>query len=333
MAHCSELIDLLRGPGAVFIQTHDFPDHDSVASAFGLQVLLRARGIQSEIVYEGEIQRESLTAMNQRLGIVMHHRTHLAISPEDRSVIVDGCVGNRNVSRLVAREVGVIDHHMIEHPESVPFVDIRVGYGACCTIVYDYYRELKVPVPLEAATALLIGIAMDTRNLMRAASGRDVSAYTALHRRADTRVFSAVAGSGIQSRDLNFYHRALENVFISDRFAFCHLPDGCSRNLLGVLGDFFIGLRDADLVVLCAREDGRMNLSVRSDRETWNAAAIVQEALRGIGVGGGHRHAAGGALQDGVDIDADEVYRRFCAVLGVPVRVAHSPILQSHAVA
>lgn len=320
MRRVTELIDLLNTGGNVYIQTHDFPDHDSVAAAFALQQLLKTRGVTANITFEGEVQRESLLALTGALGIDMHHNGYYAIGPDDSTVIVDGCAGNRNVSHLVAREIGVIDHHMAEHPDDVPFVDIRPDYGACATIVYDYYRELGVDMSREVATALLCGVSMDTAQLMRNASRADVRAYTDLYGRADTGLVSSVVNNAIQTRDLAYYRAALDNVAIADGFAFCYLPEGCSRNLLGILGDFFIGLREVDVVVLCAREGVRTNFSVRCSRDDWNASALVQEGLAGLGFGGGHRHMAGGSIHDTNDPDVNAIYHRFCRAVGVPFR-------------
>ena len=36
----------------VYIQTHNFPDPDAIASAFGLQELLKLRGIHATICYK-----------------------------------------------------------------------------------------------------------------------------------------------------------------------------------------------------------------------------------------------------------------------------------------
>ena len=326
MRRVTELMEQLRSGGDVYIQTHDFPDHDSVASAFGLQQLLRAQGIDSSITYEGDVQRESLVALTNALGIVMHHNGYYDICPEDSVVVVDGCTGNRNVSHLVACEVGVIDHHMSEHPEDVPFVDIRPSYGACATIVYDYFRQLESPMSEAVATALLCGVSMDTAHLMRGASSADVAAYTGLFDQADTGLVSSVVSNAIQQRDLAYYRAALDNVLVHDRLAFCYLPDGCSRNLLGILGDFFMGLREVDIVVLCARERSRMNFSVRCARERLNASELIQEALEGIGFGGGHRHMAGGSLHESCDLDVESIYQRFCATVGVQPRALPSQV-------
>lgn len=37
----------------VYIQTHNFPDPDAIASAYGLKRLLATRGIEASICYKG----------------------------------------------------------------------------------------------------------------------------------------------------------------------------------------------------------------------------------------------------------------------------------------
>ena len=41
----------------VYIQTHNFPDPDAIASAYGLKRLLATRGIEASICYKGKIDR------------------------------------------------------------------------------------------------------------------------------------------------------------------------------------------------------------------------------------------------------------------------------------
>ena len=47
----------------VYLQTHNFPDPDALASAYGLQVFLRAHGVESTICYAGEIEANSTKKM------------------------------------------------------------------------------------------------------------------------------------------------------------------------------------------------------------------------------------------------------------------------------
>ena len=52
------LVDILKGH-RVLIQTHNCPDPDAMASAFGLQFLLERFGIKSVLVYDGVISKIS----------------------------------------------------------------------------------------------------------------------------------------------------------------------------------------------------------------------------------------------------------------------------------
>ena len=74
----------------VFIQTHNYPDHDAVASAFGLQYLLSELGVSSRIIYEGEIQRDSLIQMIDELEIDIQHCEYHRMTESHKIIIVDG---------------------------------------------------------------------------------------------------------------------------------------------------------------------------------------------------------------------------------------------------
>ena len=64
---------LKQEDGRIFIQTHNFPDPDAVAAAFGLKELLDRKGIHTEIIYEGELQRHALIQMIAHLHIPIYH--------------------------------------------------------------------------------------------------------------------------------------------------------------------------------------------------------------------------------------------------------------------
>ena len=315
MGRLSNLLDVLGSRRPVFVQTHDFPDHDAVASAYGLQVVLAGAGVDSRIVYAGELQRDSLRRMIRELGIEVTSAAQARIGKTDPIVIVDGCKGSKNVTDLPGDEVAVIDHHDVAYPESVPFVDIRSNRGACSTMIRDYWIESARPIPPSVATALMIGINMDTALLTRQVSRDDIQAYADLYTVADIRLENSILRNSIQTRDLAFYRHALENVQISERVAFCWFPGGCNQNLLGILGDFFISLEEAEFVILCARNADVINISVRNEKEGVNASEVVQRALDGIGFGGGHADMAGGIIRGQLGIDGVQLRSRFLAAL------------------
>ena len=170
-----------------------------------------------------------------------------------------------------------------------------------------------IEVPRRVATALLIGLNTDTAQLTRDVSEADVTAFARLYRVADVALNNAILRNHIQTKDLVFFRFAIDNLQIEDGLAFCHFPDGCNQNLLGILGDFFLALQEVDFVVLAAHNAGGVNLSVRNERPGTNAAAVIQEVLAGIGFGGGHRDMAGGLVRDAAKFDRDLVRARFVA--------------------
>ena len=49
MTKLEELVGIIGGE-SVYIQTHNYPDQDALASAYGLKYLLAAKGIPSTII-------------------------------------------------------------------------------------------------------------------------------------------------------------------------------------------------------------------------------------------------------------------------------------------
>lgn len=306
-----ELLKSLRKEEFIFIQTHNFPDHDAVASGFALQYLLKQLGVESHLIYEGEIQRESLVQMIDELGIKIEHCDNHCMTADHKIIIVDGCKGNKNVTDLIGDEVGVIDHHQVEKPENVPFADIRAEYGACATVLYSYFSFFGIGIPRNVATAMMIGINMDTALLTRGVSRQDIEAYAGLYSISDIRLQNSILRNYIQTKDLHFYRYAIDNIKVQDEIAFCYFPDGCNQNLLGILGDFFLALEEVEFVILCAKNGNSMNFSVRNEKREWNAGKVIQDVLNGFGFGGGHADLAGGIVPDAGSVTPELILERF----------------------
>ena len=47
----------------IYLQTHNFPDPDAVASAYGLQQLLEHFNIHAQIIYDGRVEKLSTQKM------------------------------------------------------------------------------------------------------------------------------------------------------------------------------------------------------------------------------------------------------------------------------
>ncbi|MBN1500109.1 MAG: DHH family phosphoesterase [Spirochaetes bacterium] len=317
MIEIQKLISSLNPEVPVYIQTHNFPDHDAVASAFALKSFLNQFNIKSILIYEGEIQRDSLKNMIKALKIDIRHSDEYNLTAEDKIIIVDGCKHNKNVTDLIGDEIAVIDHHNVDSPDDVPFCDIRSDYGACSSVIFSYFQESDIEITHNVATALMIGINMDTALLTRDVSSHDVAAYSTLYSLADMRLVNTILRNYIQVKDLKFYKDAINNLRITRNFAFCYFKDGCNQNLLGILGDFVLSLKEIDFAVLCAENNGKINFSIRNENPEWNAAAIVETILQGIGFGGGHTDMAGGIITNLSLFNENDIYNRFLAHLNI----------------
>ena len=306
-----DLINELKDEKRIFIQTHNFPDHDAVASAYGLSKLLLEFGIKAHIIYKGEIQRDSLIKMIESLNINISKYEEFDIRDEDKIIVVDGCIGNSNVEELNGDEILVIDHHDVNEPENIRYVDIRSSYGACSTIIYTYYKQLGKNISKDVATALIIGLNMDTAQLTRGVSEEDVNAFHCLYIEANMPLVNSILRNYIKIKDLNFYKFLLNNIKIDSSVAYCYFEDGCDQNLLGILGDFVLSLEEIYFVILCAKNNGVINFSIRNEKSELSAATIIQDVLKEIGFGGGHMDMAGGVIKDITKFNEEKIHNMF----------------------
>lgn len=317
MISVKDLIRLVEKENFIFIQPHDYPDPDAIASAYALQVLLGIHGVKAHLVYEGEIQRDSLKIMINDLGIHCAKPQDYEMAQLHKIIIVDGAKGNKNVTNLIAEEIAVIDHHDVIAPEKVAFMDIRSDYGSCCALVYSYYKELDLLPPKNVASALLIGLNTDTARLTRKVSHADFVAFSELFKLADIEYVNFLLRNNIELADLEFFRHTLRSVHIQKFLAFCYFPEGCSQNLLGILGDFLLSLGEVNFVFLCARNQDRINFSLRNEIPQKSASRTIQAVLEGIGTGGGHADMAGGMMMDLSKFNKEEILGRLTTLLGV----------------
>lgn len=293
-----KFLERLNGCDRVIIQAHDFPDHDAVGSAFALAYLLRKKGFSPLITYQGFIDRVSLHNLIAWLDIPIAKAHLLDLKPSDKIIVVDGCIGEKNVTDLPGLEVGVIDHHQVVAPKYTWFDDIRPTYGSTATIIVEYFNYYKLPIPKRIATALLVGLTFDTANFTRAMSKPDIKALFQLQSLSDMDMVNRICRNQVEYHELKFFDSMLESMTKEGNCAFATLPEGCPKNMLGVLGDFLLTVDEIDVVVLSARNRERTFISLRSECLKNNVALVVRRALNdtGVGFGGGHPHMSGGVI-------------------------------------
>jgi nanoRNase/pAp phosphatase (c-di-AMP/oligoRNAs hydrolase) len=292
------LVDILKdAPDEVFIQPHNVPDPDAIASSLGMYYLLSQRGIKKlAIVYDQEIEKANSLRMLEMFKVPMIPASQAAtLGTEDWAVLIDAQKGNANITDLPTDEVAAIDHHEYKGNLGYRFEDIRPQVGSCSAIVADYFFENHIEPPREIATALLYGIFMDTDNLTRGASDLDINMFYRLYSLSDIDLIVELKGNEISVRDLELYAEAFKTVEIYDELGFLRLTSA-NDSLLGAAGDIVVSVSGVNIVVAYAIRDKGIKISVRSTRDNVKANDMVRFLVEGCGVGGGHDNMAGGFI-------------------------------------
>lgn len=306
----SELVTLLKGH-RVFIQTHNFPDPDAIASAFGLQVLLAKFNIPTTICHHGNIERTATANMVAEFGISMTTDTELKdMGPDDYIITVDSQKGNANILDLVGNEVACIDHHPVfKDIDSYKYKDVRI-VGSCATIIADYYRLYNIEMPQEVATALLYGLKMDTKDFSRGVTELDVEIYRYLFPKANNSQIRHFQAGIIQYDELEAFVDSMKNIDIYNGVAFAFLNFDCADAFVATVSDFILNLDVVNFCVVYSRRENGFKFSVRSELDELNAGQIVLEALSGVGSGGGHKSMAGGFAVESKVLDISIDFNR-----------------------
>lgn len=296
MSSYAELLGGLDRDRPVVIQAHDFPDHDAVGAAYALAHLLRNDGVEARLSYGGTIQSASLGEEIETLKIPIQAASDAKIPDDAQVIVVDGFVGNSNISGLPGEIYGVIDHHSPPVEPRTRFHDIREGFGACCTIVYGYFKETDAEPHGSIATALLIGLMMDTGFMTRGVSQPDLEAFNELFFKGDWRMGSRLLKNSLSLRDLGLFREAINACVVAGDFCFVPVTKECTQEVMALVADFFLGLRELSFVVVVEPDREEYRLSVRSEDNARPADVIIRKALDGIGAGGGHIHMGGGSI-------------------------------------
>lgn len=314
-----KLVNLLKNH-KVYLQTHNFPDPDALASAFGMQVFLKANGVDTTICYAGKIEKNSTKRMIEEFGIEVVHIDDLPHMVEkDYIVTIDAQKYNSNITDFIGDEVACIDHHPTMIPCAYEYSDIRIC-GACCSIVTDYFIQSDTTLDTNTATALLYGIKMDTDSFNRGVTDFDIEMFAHLHKLADNQKIISMYNNNMEIEDLYAYGEAIRNIKIYENVGFAKISFDCPDGLIAMISDFILGLDIVEFSVVYAIRNGGYKFSVRNETASYHAGTITQKALNELGGGGGHFSMAGGVItsdkigQLGSDPDF-EIRKRFLNVI------------------
>jgi len=278
------MIEWVRGKGTVLIVTHNNPDPDSLASATALShLLLMKLGVESVIAFGGKIGRSENRCM------------------------VDTQPGTGNNAFPMDRDVHiVIDHHPVKPlTKKARWVDVREGYGASATMLYEYLVCQNVYLSTRMATVLFYAIKSETQDLGREWVKADRQAYLALVPLANNKILYEVTRPQAPREYFRLFGKAITNATIYDRALVFNLNDIDNPDMVSELADFLLRVEGVDTVLGVARFKNDGIVSLRTSDHTLRAGIAAQKLLEDIGTAGGHGLIAGGQilnLSDGKNV-------------------------------
>src|SRR5262249_25371271 len=173
---------------SVTFVSHVHPDPDSLGSMMGLAHLVETcLGKPTRMTRDGLISRAENRAMVDLLGLELESIEELEWSAGEAVVMVDSQpnTGRHHLDPELPL-YAVIDHHDTPGDvDGIPFVDVRHGLGATCSIVTSYLMEQDLALPGRLATGMLYGIETELSGYPREASCLDDGALLYLYPLAD----------------------------------------------------------------------------------------------------------------------------------------------------
>lgn len=315
----------VKGASSPLILTHDYPDPDCIASAYGIAHLLSFWGMENSIIsFGGFVGRAENRAMIRYLNIRTIPYVLLEIKDYDCIIVVDCFPGNNNVSLPASIRVNaVLDHHRVTIPDNPPFFhDVRKEIGATSTMVTEYLLSAYCPIPAKLATGLFYGIMTDTGDMGRDTSSEDLACYKILFDKMDHRLLSRIEHP---DRDVEFFkmlYRAAQSMVIFESVGYIHLGQVSSPDFVGEIVDLFHSLENNEITICSGVFKKNIFFSIRSKNR--DEAGINSEKIANAmnGGGGGHGKAGAGRIPFIAD-KGDEIINNFITHFKEAFNISH----------
>ena len=289
----------LRRRRAALIYTHDNPDPDSLAAAWGLARLFQYElDLVSVIAHGGIVGRAQNRAMVENLGIKLMPTEKLDPDRFDLIALVDSQPETGNNSLPAGHPIDVVIDHHPPRPESrrAPWCDIRPDLGATSTIVFEYLRGRGIPIDPPLATAFFFALRTETRDLGREASEQERRAYLSLVPTVDHALLYRMTHPKVPRAHFVALDRALRSAEVYGNIVAVNLGRLRYPDLVAEIADLLLSFDAAKLVLCVGYYDGSAYLSLRTEPPQRRAGTIMRTIVGTEGAAGGHGTMAGARL-------------------------------------
>ncbi|MBT4334521.1 hypothetical protein HOD61_01770 [archaeon] len=310
----SEILEnkLSKVKGKMLIGMHDYPCGDAIASAYVWKekILKDKFGIDSDIFYSGSVSHHENIALVKRLDSVYDFRMinfdEVDFSDYKNTLLLDVSVKDKHLTLPEKFKIDfVIDHHydpsMEEIIKTYNFADVRASsdIGSTSTMTTEYLDAYGIGFDKEnekdqlLATALKLGILIDTNNLKKATT-KEYLALAKLHSFVDRNTLEAILKPSRSAEMQNGIGRGLsqrKRVGIYNIGCAGYLSQN-NRDTISVLAHELMAEEGIEAGIACAVIGDRIGISIKA-RES---SKINAQKIAGLFGGGGRFDEAGASM-------------------------------------
>jgi nanoRNase/pAp phosphatase (c-di-AMP/oligoRNAs hydrolase) len=302
----------------IAVLTHPKPDPDAMAAAMGVASLAEQVGTDATLNFPGKIRHQENRAFRNVLRLDLDCIERAEDLGSESVVLVDHNESRGFSGAGRVRPIAVVDHHP-GGGEGEIFTDVRTGYGACSSVIAEYFEDLDATpvspestesetestyvVPSRVATGLFFGILTDTNRLTSGIDPADFAASSYLSAGVDESALDRIANPQVSAETLEIKATAIRERQVDGAFAISDVGDISNVDAIPQAADELILLEGITAAVVYGARNGVLHLSGRSRDDRVHMGRVIDAALTDIpgGNGGGHARMGGGqiAIDDG----------------------------------
>lgn len=283
----------------LLIIAHNYPDPDTLASAFTLQYIAEhVYGIQSRIVFGGTIGRTENREMVRVLKIPAKKIKSLDFRKYANFALVDTQPDfQNNLFPKNKHAAMVIDQHPSVTKPSADLVVIDPECGATSVLLARALLLSKVKITSNVATALAYGILTDTLNLYRAKRPDIIETYVHIIPHCDLRALAHIQNPVRSKKFFVSISDAIKRAFTRRSLIISHIGNVESPDLVAQVADFLLSYKRMNWAACTGRYKGKLYVSLRSTNPNAQAGEVLRDIFDNRGEAGGHGSIAGGSFR------------------------------------
>ena len=272
--------------GDVAIFTHDNPEPDSIASAVALRAIASARGVNADIIYDGDIGHQENRAFVNLLGIGL---TDAAAADDIGAYETVALVDHTKSGEPADVPVDVfIDHFDPDEGVDADFADVRPNVSSTSTILTKYLQEFDLSPSEEVATGLLYGIRAETLDFKRDTTPADLTAAAYLHPFANHDTLEQVESPSMSPETLDVLAEAIQNREVQGSHLVSTAGFITDREALGQAAQHLLNLEGITTTAVFGIAEDSIYLSAQSKDIRMNIGNVLTDAFEQMGEATGH---------------------------------------------